>query len=139
MKFQIYTDGGSRGNPGPSAFAFLIFDTSGQMVAAHKECIGVTTNNVAEYRAIVASLEEARKRGAQEVESFMDSELACRQLQGKYKVNQPHLKVLVEKVRILATSFKKITYNHVPRENEKIQLADSLVNDALDEAALRRR
>jgi len=139
MKFQIYTDGGSRGNPGPSAFAFLIFDHSGNLVTLHKECIGVTTNNVAEYRAIVASLEEARKRGAEEVESFMDSELACRQLQGKYKVNQPHLKVLVEKVRNLATAFKKITYNHVRRENENIQLADSLVNEALDEAALRGR
>jgi ribonuclease HI len=109
------------------------------LVAAHKECIGVTTNNVAEYRAILASLEEAKRRGAAEVESFMDSELACRQLQGKYKVNQPHLKVLVGKVRDLTAGFKRITYNHVPRENERIQLADSLVNEALDEAALRSR
>jgi ribonuclease HI len=138
MKFEIYTDGGARGNPGPAAYGFLIFNSKGELIASHKKYLGVATNNVAEYQAIIASLEEAKRRGAQEVASFMDSELACRQLQGKYKVRQPHLQALHTKVRHLEASFKKITYTHVRRENEKIQMADALVNDALDEAQWKR-
>src|SRR5258706_160595 len=137
MKFQIYTDGGARGNPGPAAYGFAIFNSKDELVTLGKKYLGTATNNVAEYQAIIASLEEAKRRGAQEIDSFMDSELACRQLQGKYKVKQPHLKILVEKVKSLETAFKKITYTHVPRENERIQMADALVNEALDEVGKR--
>ena len=137
MKYQIYTDGGARGNPGPAAYGFAIFNSKDELVTLGKKYLGTATNNVAEYQAIIASLEEAKRRGALEIDSFMDSELACRQLQGRYKVKQPHLKVLVEKVKALETAFKKITYTHVPRENERIQMADALVNEALDEVGKR--
>lgn len=137
MKYQIYTDGGARGNPGPAAYGFVIFNSKNELVTMGKKYLGTATNNVAEYQAIIASLEEVKRRGAQEIDSFMDSELACRQLQGRYKVKQPHLKVLVEKVKALEMAFKKITYTHVPRENERIQMADALVNEALDEVGKR--
>ena len=134
MKAKLFTDGGARGNPGPAGIgAWIEGDVPGQV----SKYIGKATNNVAEYQAIIASLEEAKRLGAEEIDSFMDSELACRQLQGRYKVKQPHLKVLVEKVKVLEAAFKKITYTHVPRENERIQMADALVNEALDEVGKR--
>ena len=139
MKFKIYTDGGSRGNPGPGAFAFLIFDEAGHLVTCHKECLGVTTNNTAEYRGVLAALEEAKKRGAQDIDLFTDSELVSRQLVGKYKIKQPHLRALATKVREVETFFKEVTYTHLPREHEKIQMADELVNQAIDDAMIKSR
>jgi len=133
MKLRIYTDGGSRGNPGPSAIGFLIIGTDGALLAQHKEYIGEGTNNTAEYRAIITSLKEAKKMGGTEIESFTDSQLACRQLQGAYKVKQPHIRLLFNEVKAEEQSFKKVTYFHLPREDENIQVADALVNEALDE------
>jgi len=133
MKLELYTDGGARGNPGPGASAFVMFDDEEHLLFSHKKYLGTTTNNIAEYEAIISSLEEAKKRKATDVDLYTDSQLACFQLQGKYKVKQSHLKILFEKVRALESHFDKVNYQHVPREHEKIQMADQLVNDMLDE------
>jgi ribonuclease HI len=139
MKVVIYTDGGARGNPGPGAFAYLLFDPAGREVFSGKEFLGVVTNNVAEYRAVIAALEEARRRGAREVELFTDSELVAKQLAGHYKVKQAHLAALVVKVRDLELSFEKVRYSNLPRTHERIARADGLVNEAIDEALERGR
>ncbi len=132
MKVQIYTDGGARGNPGPAAWGYLIVGPKGEL-DRRAGFIGANTNNVAEYTGIIEAFQRARELKVNEVDLFTDSQLACRQLLGEYRVKQPHLKLLFEKVRILATHFNKVTYAHVPRENANIQIADGLVNEALDE------
>jgi ribonuclease HI len=139
MKLHIYSDGGARGNPGPAAIGFLILTPDHRLITERKKYLGTATNNTAEYHALIAAIEEAYRLGGKDIHCFMDSELVCRQLQGKYKVKQAHLKELALKVKQLETSFDKITYSHVPRENEKIQMADALVNEALDEAELKPR
>ena len=131
MKVQIYTDGGSRGNPGPAAWGYLMLDSAGELDRANGY-IGINTNNVAEYTAIIEAFTKAKEVKVNEVDLYTDSQLACRQLQGQYKVKQPHIRILFDKVRVLATHFTKVTYNHVPRENPNIQISDSLVNECLD-------
>jgi hypothetical protein len=86
MKFQLYTDGGSRGNPGPSAYAYIICDGSGREVASRSDYLGIGTNNEAEYRGLLNGLKEVLERGGTEVEVFMDSELVINQLKGRYRV-----------------------------------------------------
>ncbi|MCE5273019.1 ribonuclease HI family protein [bacterium] len=130
---QLYTDGGSRGNPGPAGIGVLLSQGSDgweQELAAH---IGRATNNVAEYTALVEGLRLARQLGVRRVEHFADSELMVRQLLGQYKVKSPELRELLEQVRALVTSFDSFSTRHVRRElNTR---ADSLVNRALDQAA----
>jgi ribonuclease HI len=130
MKLIIYTDGGSRGNPGPSALGVYITDTAGKVVLEHSRYLGETTNNQAEYRAIVDGLEHAEKLGAQEVDMRMDSELAVKQLNRVYRVRDAGLAELYIKVSNLITRFKKVTFTHVRREYNKE--ADRLVNLAID-------
>lgn len=131
--FRIYSDGGARGNPGPAAIGVLIENEKGEFVRDYNETIGDTTNNVAEYTAVIVALELARKLGAQEIDYYMDSELVQRQLIGKYKVKTPHILTLFQKAKELTAHFKKITFTHVPREHEKLRYVDKLVNQALDE------
>lgn len=131
MKLTIYTDGASRGNPGPSAIAFLIADEKGKLLKAHKHFIGKATNNIAEYRALVAALERASKLG-DEIVCFSDSRLMVNQLKGEYKIKKPHIKELHQKVKVLEKKFKKIEYRHVNRTDPGIQKADSMVNEVLD-------
>jgi ribonuclease HI len=137
---KIYTDGGSRGNPGPAAIAVLIYDGGGKLLASHSEYIGEVTNNVAEYRAVLKALKLARKHGAgKSVSCVMDSELVARQLSGEYKVKKPHLRELYDLVKDAEKVFSCVSYENVRREDEKITLADYLLNASLDRMEARRR
>lgn len=136
---KIFTDGGSRGNPGPAAFALLIYDSKGVLLESHSEFIGEATNNVAEYRGILKALKIAKKHGKGDVLCTMDSELAVMQLSGEYKIKKPHLRELYEMVKAEEKNFSSVTYGHVKREDKWISLADSMLNRVLDriEAKLR--
>lgn len=127
----IFTDGGARGNPGPAGIGVAMFEETGKaVVATHKKYIGETTNNVAEYSAVILALEEAKKMEAEELSFFLDSELVVKQLNGEYKVKNEDLGKLFVRVYNLRHQFKKITFHHVMREQNK--LADKLVNEAID-------
>ncbi|MBN1896980.1 MAG: ribonuclease HI family protein [Candidatus Aenigmarchaeota archaeon] len=132
MDLVIYTDGGSRGNPGPAAFALLIYDIKGKLLESHSEYIGENTNNVAEYRGMLKALKMAKKHGDGNVTCTMDSELAVMQLSGKYKVKKPHLKELYEMVKAEEKNFRSVKYEHVKRENQYITCADAMLNRTLD-------
>ncbi len=127
---KVYTDGGSRGNPGKAACAFLVYDGEKRLFERGKR-LGIATNNVAEYTAVIEGLKKAREFG-DSVSVFSDSELIVRQLTGKYKVKEPRLKELFGKAKIEESKFKKVTYTHRPREDPMQREADSLVNEALD-------
>ena len=132
MKLIINTDGGARGNPGPSGIGVVIAGDDGSIISVHKKYIGEATNNVAEYKALILGLTEAQKISADELLVKMDSELIVRQMQGRYKIKEPTLKVLAGEVLVLIKNFKNISFSHIPREQNK--LADKLVNEAIDEA-----
>jgi len=129
-KLIIYTDGGARGNPGPAGLGAVLYNTNYEIVAEISEFIGVATNNQAEYRAIIAALNRARDLGASEVDCYLDSELAVKQLNREYKVKNKDLAPLFLQIHNLSLSFKKISYTHIPREKNKV--ADRLANEAMD-------
>ena len=129
---NIYTDGGSRGNPGPAAVALLITDDKGKLLTSHSEYIGIATNNVAEYRAVLRALVIARKYKADSVTCVLDSKLVASQLGGSYKVKKAHLKELHRLVKDAERSFGSVSYEHVRREDSRIQLADRMLNQMLD-------
>ncbi len=129
-KATLHTDGGARGNPGPSGIG-VVLDLEGKQYL-FKEFIGSGTNNQAEYRAVLLGLEKAKELGADEVDVFLDSELVKEQLSGNYKVKNPELGNLFVKIWNLSRGFKKIKYVHIYRTDNK--LADRLVNEAIDEA-----
>lgn len=132
----IYCDGGSRGNPGPSAIGAVVLDPSSdppRRLATVSERIGITTNNVAEYRALIAGLEAAAPFRAWVVRVRADSKLVVEQVKGTWKVKQPHLRPLLEEARKLLAGYAEVDLQHVPRaENTD---ADALVNAALDAPA----
>ena len=132
MKARLFTDGGARGNPGPAAFAYVLEADDGTVLAAHGETIGVATNNVAEYRALVEGLRKAAELAVHEVEVVSDSELLVNQMRGEWKVKNDVLRELWREASRLATRFDRITYRAVRREHN--ELADRLVNEALDAA-----
>ena len=124
-------DGGSRGNPGPGALGFALYTPDGAEVEARGEFLGEVTNNVAEYRALIAGLEAAIARSAQPLVVFMDSELVVRQMTGEYKVKHPGLKPLNHQAKGLAAKLPRVSFRAVRRgENER---ADALVNETLDD------
>ncbi|HTK59829.1 MAG TPA: ribonuclease HI family protein [Candidatus Baltobacteraceae bacterium] len=125
-----YTDGGSRGNPGPSAFGYVVKTPDGETIAGHGEYIGVTTNNQAEYKGILAAIRKARELGAETLEMRMDSELAVKQLTGEYKVKDAGLATLYLLIHNEKIALKKVTFKHVRREYNTE--ADAQVNKALD-------
>ena len=133
MKARLFTDGGSRGNPGPAAYAFVLEAEDGTVLDARGETIGVATNNVAEYRALVAGLERAVEVGVDELEVVSDSELLVKQMRGEYRVKNRALQDLFLEASGLARGIQRVTYTAVRREHN--ELADSLVNEALDRAA----
>lgn len=133
MKARLFTDGGSRGNPGPAAYAFVLEADDGTVLDARGETIGVATNNVAEYRALVAGLERAVEVGVDELEVVSDSELLVKQMRGEYRVKNRALQDLFLEASNLARAIQRVTYTAVRREHN--ELADSLVNEALDRAA----
>ena len=124
----IHTDGASRGNPGPAAIGAVIRDGSGRVMASISRYIGETTNNQAEYRAIVAALEEAIRLGAREVEINSDSDLAVKQIRGQYRVKKPALKPLHQRVRVLLGALDGFSIAVIPREQNRE--ADALANRA---------
>ncbi len=132
MKARLSTDGGARGNPGPAAFAYVLESEDGSVLDARGEPIGVATNNVAEYRALVAGLAKAAELGLAEVEVVSDSELLVRQMRGEYRVKNAALRELSLEAARLARRFDRVTYRAVRREHN--ELADRLVNEALDAA-----
>lgn len=129
----MFTDGGARGNPGPAASAFVLEAHDGTVLDARGEAIGVATNNVAEYRALVAGLERATEIGVSELEVVSDSELVVRQMRGEYKVKNRTLQELFLEASRLARRIHRVTYTAVRREHN--ELADRLVNEALDRSA----
>jgi ribonuclease HI len=130
VKAKLSTDGGARGNPGPAAYGYVLEAEDGTVLAAHGETIGVATNNVAEYRALVAGLEKAAEVGVDELEVVSDSELLVKQMRGEYKVKNPALRELNAAAEALAAGLGRVTYTAVRREHN--ELADRLVNEALD-------
>ena len=133
MKAKLFTDGGSRGNPGPAAYAFVLEAEDGTVLDARGEAIGVATNNVAEYAALVAGLERAVEVGVDELEVVSDSELLVKQMRGEYRVKNRALQDLFLDASRLARRIERVTYTAVRREHN--ELADSLVNEALDASA----
>ena len=131
-KLKIFTDGGARGNPGPAGIGAVIFDEKGNVIAEISEYIGETTNNQAEYKALIAGLIKAKELGARELEVFLDSELVVKQLNREYRVKDKDLASLFMQVYNISLGFKKIIFKHIFRE--KNELADKLVNQALDKA-----
>jgi ribonuclease HI len=132
VKAKLFTDGGSRGNPGPAAYAFVLEAEDGTVLDARGEAIGVATNNVAEYSALVAGLERAAEVGVSELEVVSDSELLVKQMRGEYRVKNRALQELFLDASRLARQIQRVTYTAVRREHN--ELADSLVNEALDRA-----
>jgi ribonuclease HI len=132
MKAKLYTDGGARGNPGPAAFAYVLEADDGTVLAAHGETFGVATNNVAEYRALVAGLAKAVELAVPDVEVVSDSELLVKQMRGEYKVKNEALRELSLQAARLARQLDSVEYRHVRRAHN--ELADRLVNEALDAA-----
>jgi ribonuclease HI len=130
VKARLSTDGGARGNPGPAAYGYVLEGEGGEVLAAHGEAIGTATNNVAEYRALIAGLEKAVELGIDELEVISDSELLVKQMRGEYKVKNEALRELSLKATRLAKRLGPVTYKAVRREHN--ELADRLVNEALD-------
>jgi ribonuclease HI len=132
LHYTIYTDGGSRGNPGPAAIGYIIYDPKKDVVAEGGEYIGIATNNQAEYQAIVVALTKIKELGNSEsVTCYLDSELVVRQVNGIYKMKNEALKPWLKKIHDLKQSLGgHVTFHHVPRE--KNSEADALVNKALD-------
>jgi ribonuclease HI len=129
MKLIINTDGLSKGNPGTAAIGATIKDEHGNNLAVISKKIGVTTNNVAEYKALIAALTQAQKMGCTQLEVRADSELMIRQLKGRYKVKSEGLIPLFLEASRLLTKFQSVTLTHIPRELNAE--ADKLANDSL--------
>jgi ribonuclease HI len=132
VKAKLSTDGGARGNPGPAAYAYVLESEDGHVLDARGEAIGVATNNVAEYRALVAGLQKAVELGVGELEVVSDSELLVKQMTGAYRVKNRALQELSLEAARLARQLDRVTYTAVRREHN--ELADRLVNEALDAA-----
>lgn len=130
MKLTIYTDGGSRGNPGPAATGIVIKDESQNVLAAYGEYLGTQTNNFAEYSAIISALKKAKELGATEVECLADSKLVIEQLSGHWKVKEPTIQKLFIEAWNALHQFKPYSLKHIRRE--KNTEADAEVNKVLD-------
>ncbi|MDP8259118.1 MAG: ribonuclease HI family protein [Candidatus Aadella gelida] len=129
-RLEIFTDGGSRGNPGPSGVGAVLLNDKGVKISEISEFIGDATNNVAEYVAVICALQEALKIKATEITLHLDSQLVARQLKGQYKVKDRNIRKFFVIADSLIKSFKAVKINEIPREENKE--ADKLVNNALD-------
>jgi len=132
VKGRLYTDGGARGNPGPAAFGYVLEDADGEVLAQLGEAIGIATNNVAEYSALVAGLRKAIEVGVDSLEVVSDSELLVKQMRGEYRVKNEALRALSVQASRLGRELGSVEYTHVKRAHN--ELADRLVNEALDAA-----
>ncbi len=129
-RIKMFADGGSRGNPGPSASGYVLMDTTDQVLVERGVYLGITTNNQAEYQAVRLGLEDALQRGAQEVAVYLDSLLVVNQMNGKFKVRNRDLWPIHAAIKETVTKFRDVSFTHVPRELNK--LADAEVNKCLD-------
>ena len=133
MRLVVHVDGGSRGNPGPAAAGAVVSNEAGDILDEASRLLGVATNNVAEYRALLLGLERARELGASEVEVVNDSELVAKQIKGAYRVKHADMKPLYLDAMAALRGFERWSIRSVPRaQNER---ADALVNAALDDAS----
>lgn len=137
VEAKVYADGGSRGNPGPSASGFAVLAMDDEIIVKKGIYLGITTNNQAEYQALRSALLEAQRMGVRKVHAYMDSLLVVNQMLGIFKVKNRDLWPIHDSIKQLAATFEHVSYTHVPRELNKI--ADSAVNEALDEAARRHK
>ncbi len=128
---EVYSDGASRGNPGPAAIAFMILSEDRKMLKRYSKRVGVRTNNQAEYEALISALEFASTLPDQQAVCYIDSELVVKQLNGEYRVRNQKLKILWQKVNAFKQRFKRISFKHVSRTNRYIQEVDQLANEAL--------
>jgi ribonuclease HI len=131
-KLEIYTDGGARGNPGPAGIGVVIWQGN-ELVGTYSKYIGKATNNQAEYKAVVFALEQAKRLKAQELDFYMDSEIAVNQLNRKFKIKNNELGSLFVKAWNMMIGFKSVKFHHIPREKNKE--ADKLVNKAIDDSS----
>lgn len=129
-ELQIFVDGASRGNPGPASIGVLILNPSGETVKTLSEPIGVATNNIAEYFALIYALQEAIALGARRVSVKTDSQLMARQFTGEYETREPHVKLLHRIVKRLASYFERCSVTHIPREENRE--ADRLAGKAVE-------
>jgi probable phosphoglycerate mutase len=134
-RIVAYIDGGARGNPGPAGFGVRVEAADGALIEEFSEAIGVATNNVAEYRALIAALEWAKRHGADQLHVRSDSLLLVQQMLGNYKVKNAGLQPLHAKARVLAHQIGRVTFEHVGRSLNAH--ADRLANAAMDDAAPR--
>jgi len=128
--YFLFTDGGARGNPGPAAAGVVLKDADGNVLKELGIFLGTTTNNEAEYKALISGLKTVVEAEVKEVLCILDSELIVKQLKGAYRVKSPTLKILFDEVKALEKNFTRIGYKHVPRAKNKH--ADRLVNEVLD-------
>lgn len=131
MKYVVYSDGGSRGNPGKSAYAIVVTQ-NGRIVHEHAEFLGVHTNNYAEYRGLIAGISKILELGGTEAEFVMDSQLVIRQMTGQYKVKSPDMRELHDDAVALSSMIPKVTFRNVRRSEEYIPRADALLNAEMD-------
>lgn len=132
MRGVLHADGGARGNPGPAGIGVVLENDSGEVVERIGRGIGVATNNVAEYQALISGLELALTRGVTEIQVFLDSELVVSQVKGEWKIKKDSLRTLAARASSLLQQFDSFTIAHVPRE--KNADADKLANEGMDEA-----
>ena len=133
LRLKVYSDGASRGNPGPSAIAFKIVTEDGKTLREDSKYLGIKTNNQAEYQSLIYALKSASDFTSKETIFHMDSELVVKQLTGEYRVRTPHLKTLWKSVQRLKQKLPNVSFKHVPRTETHIQEVDSLANKILDE------
>ena len=134
LELKVYSDGASRGNPRPSAIAFMILSKDEKILKRYSKYVGVRTNNQAEYEALISALKFVSKLTSQEIVCYMDSELVVKHLNEEYQVRDPKLKTLWLKIHELKQNFTKISFIHVPRTNSYIQEVDWLANQTLNRA-----
>ena len=132
VALNLYSDGACRGNPGYGGAGAVLMDKEGNIIASTKEFLGLCTNNVAEYRALIIGLEDALKRHCRNLHIFLDSELLVRQINGVYKVRDENLKILMKEIRRLLSFLDEYKVEHIDRSRNSI--ADRLANEAIDGA-----
>ncbi len=131
MTYKLFTDGGARGNPGPSAVGVVIQNDAGEIIYELSKFIGNATNNEAEYKALLYGIREAVEKKVDHMEVYMDSELVVKQMRREYKVKNAQLLTTFNEIVSLLSNFKNISFTHIRREKNK--RADALVNQALDQ------
>jgi ribonuclease HI len=136
VKATLHTDGGARGNPGPAGIGAVLYDEAGREIGVVSESLGTTTNNVAEYKALIAGLEMALEQGVTDIEVKCDSQLVVSQVSGDWKIKNDRLRSLAAKAERLLYKFERYSLDHVGRKANA--RADELANDAMDAGARER-